>query len=156
MEIRRSYDRLISTMRFALLVRWRLYVESGSSMLTLLVLKLGPVSISEKTSYRMISWSLEVARFVFRIVRSLWNLTGTSAAVLPMCRCACQISKRYDNLKDQSRGFETLRDLTKRRLFGYWDGALNHSDGKLGQYNCCWWPGSLGCYYLSWHIIWVR
>ena len=39
------------------------------------------------------------------------------------CRCACQISKRYDNLKYQSRGFETLRNLTKRRLFGYWDGA---------------------------------
>ena len=39
------------------------------------------------------------------------------------CRCACQISKRYDNLKYQSRGFETSRDLTKRRLFGYWDGA---------------------------------
>ena len=40
------------------------------------------------------------------------------------CRCACQISKRYENLKYQSRGFETLRDLTERRLFGYWDGAL--------------------------------
>ena len=39
------------------------------------------------------------------------------------CRCACQISKRYDNLKYQSRGFEPSRDLTKRRLFGYWDGA---------------------------------
>ena len=39
------------------------------------------------------------------------------------CRCACQISKRYDNLKYQSRGFETSRDLTKRCLFGYWDGA---------------------------------
>ena len=38
-------------------------------------------------------------------------------------RCACQVSKRYDNLKYQSRGFETLRDLSKRRLFGYWDGA---------------------------------
>ena len=41
------------------------------------------------------------------------------------CRSACQISKRYDNLKYQSRGFETLRDLTKRRLSGYWDGAQN-------------------------------
>ena len=39
------------------------------------------------------------------------------------CRCACQISKRYDDLKFQSRGFETLRDLTKIRLFGYWDGS---------------------------------
>ena len=38
-------------------------------------------------------------------------------------RCACQISKRFDNLKYQSRGFETSRDLTIRRLFGYWDGA---------------------------------
>ena len=44
------------------------------------------------------------------------------------CRCACQILKRYDNLKYQSRGFETLRDLTKRRLFGYWDGALENDD----------------------------
>ena len=40
------------------------------------------------------------------------------------CRCACEISKRYDNLKYQSRGFETSQDLTKRSLFGYWDGAL--------------------------------
>ena len=38
-------------------------------------------------------------------------------------RCACQISKRYDNLKYRSRGFETFRDLTERRLFEYWDRA---------------------------------
>ena len=42
---------------------------------------------------------------------------------LQCCRCACQISKRYGNLKYQSRGFETSRDLTIRRLFGYWDGV---------------------------------
>ena len=29
-EIRRSYDRLISTMGFPLLIRWHLYIESGS------------------------------------------------------------------------------------------------------------------------------
>ena len=40
------------------------------------------------------------------------------------CRSACQISERSDNFKYKSRGFETLRDLTERRLFGYWDGAL--------------------------------
>ena len=39
------------------------------------------------------------------------------------CRSACQISERSDNSKYTSRGFETLLDLTKRRLFGYWDGA---------------------------------
>ena len=39
------------------------------------------------------------------------------------CRSACQISEQSDNYKYKSRGFETLRDLTERRLFGYWDGA---------------------------------
>ena len=43
----------------------------------------GLVLISDKTSYRKISWSLEATRLVFRIVRLLWNLTGTSAALLP-------------------------------------------------------------------------
>ena len=40
------------------------------------------------------------------------------------CRSACHISERSDNSKYKIRGFETLRDLTERRLFGYWDGAL--------------------------------
>ena len=81
-----------------------------------------------KTSYRKISWSSEAARFVFWTVRSLWNLTGTSAALLPTprqhcCRCACEISKRCDVLNCQSRGFETSRDLATRRLIGYWNRA---------------------------------
>ena len=42
-------------------------------------------------------------------------------------RRACQISERSDNSKYKSRGFETLRDLTERRLFGYWDGAQDPS-----------------------------
>ena len=37
--------------------------------------------------------------------------------------CACQISKRCNNLSHQSRGFETSWDLTIRRLSGYWNGA---------------------------------
>ena len=40
------------------------------------------------------------------------------------CQSACQISERSDNSKYKSRGFETWRDLTERRLFGYWDRAL--------------------------------
>ena len=42
----------------------------------------------------------------------------------PCCQSACQISERSDNSEYKSRGFETLRDLTERRLIGYWDGAL--------------------------------
>ena len=42
-------------------------------------------SLSGKTSYRKISWSLEAARIVFRHFQLLWKLTGTSAAALPRC-----------------------------------------------------------------------
>ena len=49
-----------------------------------LFIDLGPVSISDKTSYFKILGSLEAMRFVFRIGWSLWNLTGL-AALLPMC-----------------------------------------------------------------------
>ena len=47
------------------------------------------------------------------------------------CRSACQISERSDNSKYKSRGFETLRDLTERRLFGYWDGAQKACNNNL-------------------------
>ena len=39
------------------------------------------------------------------------------------CRSACQISNRSDKSKYKSRSFEIWRDLTERRIFGYWDGA---------------------------------
>ena len=44
---------------------------------------LGLYSLSGKTSYRKISWSIEAARLDVAMVVSLWNLTGTSAAALP-------------------------------------------------------------------------
>ena len=65
------------------------------------------------------------------------------------CRCACQISNRYDNLKYQSRGFEPLRDLTERRLFGYWDGAL---DAWLGPWRCVKSHYSPTCHISSLHV----
>ena len=43
-------------------------------------------SLSDKTSYRQISWSFEAARLDFMIVLSLWSLAGISAAaLLPRC-----------------------------------------------------------------------
>ena len=38
----------------------------------------GPLSLSGRTAYRKISWSLEVARLVVIVTVSLWNLTGIS------------------------------------------------------------------------------
>ena len=51
------------------------------------------------------------------------------------CRSACQISERSDKSKYKSRGFETLRDLKERRLFGYWDGAQWTRSPLINQ--CC-------------------
>ena len=69
-----------------------LVVEAGYGLIckqymrpVLMVPVQGPVSISVKTSYRKISWSLEAARLIVQITASLLNLTGTSAAVLPRC-----------------------------------------------------------------------
>ena len=78
---------------------------------------LGPVSICEKTSFRKISKSRD---WYFKLLHhfEIWQ-----AHRQPCCRSACQISERSDNFKYKSRGFETLRDLTERRLFGYWDVA---------------------------------
>ena len=54
------------------------------------------------------------------------------------CRSACQISERSDNSKYKSRGFETLRDLTERHLFGYWDGAqMAWNTTALAPHWCC-------------------
>ena len=46
-------------------------------------------------------------------------------------RCACQMSEHLDNSKYKSR-FETLRDLTIRRLIGYWNEALVHESQWTG------------------------
>ena len=80
----------------------------------------GPVSISEKTSFRKISPSLEAARFVFRIVRSLWNLTGTSAAVLPMCLSNFKTIRQFKVpiswLLDFTRSYEKTSFRILRRV----------------------------------------
>ena len=44
--------------------------------------RLGPYSLSGRTPCRKILWSLEVARFWFRLSQSLRNLTGTSAELM--------------------------------------------------------------------------
>ena len=51
---------------------------------------LGLYSLSGRTSCRKISWSLEPARFMFRLFLSLWNVTGTSASALPRCLSNCR------------------------------------------------------------------
>ena len=68
---------------------------------------LGLYSLSDKTSYRQISWSLGAARLDVAMVVSLWNLTGTSAAALPRYlpnfRAIGKILTRISRLRDFTR-----------------------------------------------------
>ena len=83
---------------------------------------LGPVSMSDKTSYRRISWSLEAARLVVWIVASFWDLAGTSAALL-LLRC-------WSNFKAIGQFWiqiSRLRNFTRfyyKILVGYWNRTL--------------------------------
>ena len=67
----------------------------------------GLYSLSGKTSYRQISWSLEAARLGVAMVVSLWNLTGTSAALLPRYlsnfRAIEKVKTRISRLRDFTR-----------------------------------------------------
>ena len=71
----------------------------------------GIYSMSGKTSYRRISWSLEAVRLTV-IITILWNLTVTSAALLPTC---LSNSRAIGNAEPGSRGSEISPDLPVRR-----------------------------------------
>ena len=68
---------------------------------------LGLYSLSRKTSYRKISWSLEAARFGFKLFQSLWNLAGTSASLLPRCL------SNFRAIRPLQHPISRLRDFTR-------------------------------------------
>ena len=97
---------------------------------------LGRVSISDMMSYCKISWSSEAARFVSRIVQSLWNLTGTSAASLPMCLSDFKAMRQFKLpiswFRDSTRSYNgvlrvvmvlTVRNWWHRRSSKHWHRA---------------------------------
>ena len=77
----------------------------------------GLYSPSVRVSYRKIPWSLEAAKFDVIMIVSLYNLWGISAALL---RRACQISKRWEKFKPESRGFDTSWDFAVIRPSVWW------------------------------------
>ena len=89
---------------------WHYPVQCGD-----IISNLGPVSISDKTTCFKISWSLEAARFVFRIVRSLWNLAGTSVALLPKCVSNFKAMRKFKLRISRFRAFTRSCDKTS-----YW------------------------------------
>ena len=80
---------------------------------------LSPISISNKTSYRKISWSPEVMKLVslnYCITFKFDRHVGSTDAKVP-------VKFRRNRVILNSRVFEILRDLTIRRLIGNWNGA---------------------------------
>ena len=67
----------------------------------------GLYSLSRKTSYRKISWSLDVARFGLKLFQSLWNLAGTSVALLPRCL------SNFRAIRPLQHPISRLRDFTR-------------------------------------------
>ena len=67
---------------------WDVYRAMPHMLAKLIIfgcIQLGLYSLSGKTTYRQISRSLEAARLGVIMIVSLRNLTGISAAMLPMC-----------------------------------------------------------------------
>ena len=76
----------------------------------------GLYSLIGKTSYRKISWSLEAARFGFKLFQSLWNLAGTSAALLPRCLSNFRAIRPLQHPISRLREFTRFGGKTSYRL----------------------------------------
>ena len=70
---------------------------------------------------RLIVWSREVSK-PGELYLELFDHSEIWQ-VQHRCPFACQISKRWDNLNYQSCDLDSSRDLTIRRLIGYWNGS---------------------------------
>ena len=93
---------------------------------------LDPVSISNKTSYHKILWSIEAPRLVVCIVASLWNLTSTSATLLPRClsnfRAIVHFLLQISWLRDIARSYNKT---------SYWILKQGPSHNELGRFFLC-------------------
>ena len=72
---------------------------------------------------RLIVKSRKVSKPRDRDLKTSYRFEILQAHRQHCCRCACQISERWDNFKYKSRGFKALRDLFIRRFMGYWNKA---------------------------------
>ena len=79
----------------------------------------GPVSLSDNMYYRGILWSLVTAKLEVDTMASLWNLTGTSAALLSRClsdlRVIIQFKIQISQLRDFARSY---RYWNRARVLG--------------------------------------
>ena len=73
-----------------------------------------------------ISWSLEAARFGFKIFRPLWNLAGTSAAPLPRCLSNFRAIRPLQHPISRLRDFTRFGGKTSYHLVNRGPGTSSH------------------------------
>ena len=79
---------------------------------------------------RKISWSLEAARFGFKLLQWLWNLAGTSAALLP------RYLSNFRAIRPLQHPISRLRDFTR---FG---GKTSYRLVNRGPVYYFWWSST--------------
>ena len=81
---------------------------------------LGLCSLSGRSSYRKISRSLEATIVWFRLFQSLWNLTGTSTAALPICLSNFRAIRALYHPISRLRDFTRFNGKTSPRILFQW------------------------------------
>ena len=107
-------------------------VERGAA-----IIYSGPV-FTKRTQDLVKSRCCEIRCLTFLIALKLYRRHGS-------CRDACQISERCDHYSIKSRGTETSRNLSVRRLIAKWTEALKtltESPGRITYVDvyCCEFP----------------
>ena len=99
----------------------------------------GLYSLSGKTSYRKISQNLETAKFGFKLLQSLWDLTGTSAASLPRCLSNFRAIQSFQTPISRIREFARFDGKTSYRLVNRGP-VIGCRPGPIMFYYCRTWP----------------
>ena len=109
--------RASSLQALRLVQTWRIIDKViGETKGWLTITSQGLYSLSGKTSDRKISWSLEAARFGFKLFQSLWNLAGASAALLPRCLSNFRAIRPLQHPITRLREFTRFGGRTSYRL----------------------------------------
>ena len=120
-------DNSFRKMQFCYTVPWNLTDTSAAALkrrwrAPIAKMLQGLYSLSDKTSYRKISWSLEAASFGFKLFLSLWNLTATSAAAL---------KRRLSNFGAILRNLTGVSSALRLRCLSNFKGQYN----KIASFN---------------------
>ena len=74
-------------------------------------------------------------RFVCRIVRSVWNLTATSAALLPMCLSNFKVMRQFilpiSRLRDDILQWDVLSHIRTVQGFRFDSDSIPATDGRM-------------------------